>query len=267
MTAFAEKLGIICLVSLTLGGPAGADVPSLPRGLSLVEDNGGLVLASSNGALLYQLDIDRLKKLGRERAQLAAARCDAENCMRFWRPVSAPAGFKQDADWSVGRTSTGTRLLYRGMPLYRFVGEKMDDLATGRVSPPYFSSYSSPGIHYLSGVPVAAKYWQTISFDRPTRAIVTPAGIREDRSKLAAELMTSDGAVLYVRRSKHPCPDQCDELQPLVAPLAAEAVGVWSPVVSKRGNLQWNYRGKPVYYAPKGVSRPVGRDWKSIEPR
>lgn len=265
MTRVKDGLRIACLVCLAGESvSAFAAPPGVPRTVSLVQTKDGVVLASSDGQPLYQLEIDRLKKRGKERAQLAEARCAVENCMQYWRPLPAPPGFKPNGDWSSAQSSGGAQLLYKGLPLYSFAGKNMDVLANSRVSPPYFSSYTSPGVHFLSGVPVSAVYWQPVLYDRPTPAIVAPAGIKADMSNIAVRLSDAEGEALFVRKSAGDCSNQCDGLQPLAAPLAAEPIGNWSAAQGGAGMLQWHYKGKPVYYAPKGKTQTIGEIWQPL---
>lgn len=265
MTGVKYRLGIACIAFLAGGSVnASTTVSGMPRNLSLVQSKDGVILATADGKPVYQLEIDRLKKRGKERAQLSQARCAAENCMQYWHPLPARSDFKPRGDWSVATSSGGRQLLYKDMPLYSFVGKSMDVLAGNRVSPPYFSAYSSPGVNFISGVPVSAMYWQPVLYDRPSPAIVAPAGIKADTSKVAVSLSDAEGQALFVPRSANSCPKQCEGLQPLAAPLAAEPIGNWSAAASAIGVLQWHYKGKPVYFVSKGITQLPSQAWRAI---
>lgn len=253
----------ICL-GIAGGAQARDTAGQLPQGLKLVETSEGVALGASDGKPLYRLDLDNFAERRKEMAALAARRCAVDNCMKYWQPVAAPAGFKANGEWSVTSRATGPQLAYKGKPLYRFIGKSFDELANGRVAPSYFSSYTSKGIHMVSGVPVGAIYWNVVPYDRAPPKLLAPSGIKADGAKLAFLLSDAEGQKLYTRRSRKPCASGCGAMKPLPAPLAAEPIGKWKPAVDAAGVQYWEYAGKPVYYLPKdGVDAP-GTDWERL---
>lgn len=260
-----SALGIgLCMAS---GAQARDAAEQLPQGLKLVETSEGVAVGGADGKPFYRLDLDNFSERRQEMATIAARRCAADNCMRYWRPVAPPAGFKASEGWTVTPREAGPQLAYKGKPLYRFVGKSFDELAQGRVAPSYFSAYTNKGISMVSGVPVGAVYWNVVPYDRAPPKLIAPSGIKADGSKLAFLLTDADGQKLYTSKSRKPCASPCDALKPLAAPLAAEPVGKWKPAVDAVGTQYWEYAGKPVYYLPKDGAQEPGADWERLTAR
>jgi predicted lipoprotein with Yx(FWY)xxD motif len=263
MTRVFYRLAIVGLC-LSAEATVVARGPALPHGVTVIETDKGATLAAHDGVPLYQLDLDRFKTRGAERAALAAARCASENCMQYWQPLKPPARFRPVGDWTVAEGSSGPQLVYKGGPLYIFVGKSLDVLSQDRVSPPYFSAYSSPGTYFLSGVPVGTVYWHRVPYVRDMPSIVAPEGIKVDPTTKDFALKDANDHKLFLLRSAKNCAENCDGLQPLIAPLAAHSVGRWTPAPNEAGMLVWHYRDKIVYFAAKEMSAPPTLRWVSL---
>jgi predicted lipoprotein with Yx(FWY)xxD motif len=135
-TLVAASLGAAIVGSALVGGiPAGASTKSAPHSaaptvITLKKNTSwGTILTLSNGDTVYRLSTDSKNK----------SVCNAQ-CATFWPPVllaagqMAPSGKGVTGLGSISRSGSARQITYKGVPLYRFVGDKTAGAITGNVT-------------------------------------------------------------------------------------------------------------------------------------
>ena len=210
----------------------------LPPGHKRARDatSGEAVYADAAGMTLYVHDPGSGE---------AKAGCEPD-CGPQWLPANPPLQATPDGDWSIVKSSAGTRQWsYRGRPVYRYTGDEEIGRTAGE-----------------------GGAWHPIRF-LPADGAVVPADItiREIAEAGGIALTDSSGRTLYSMNgaaSRVPgCAGDCTRhWLPVEAPEVAVPVGDFSPVARDDGITQWTYRGRALYrYVGDSVPHDVeGRD-------
>ncbi len=186
---------------------------------------GFIFYADAKGMALYTSDND-----------LTAGRstCVGE-CAATWRPAAATAQAKPFGDWSiVHRDDGGKQWALKGKPLYTFSGE------------------TDIGGKKGDGVDGS---WHVATF-QPADGLRAPFGIalRDVPDGGGQVLVDGGGRTLYrfsgnVKNDGQGCDARActTTWEPLKASQLAQPTGEFSIVGRADGNLQWAYRGEPLY--------------------
>lgn len=244
-----------------------AATEAFPAGLAARVSPDGLALADRQGRPVYRLDLDRYAKRRAGIANMIAARC-ADVCDKFWRPIPAPQDFRPAGDWGMEpRNGARPQLTYKGDPLYTFTGKSPAETASLRIAPPYFSGYAAKSIELQEGVPVSTLYWHAALYQPPAPEVVAPAGVGVRWFRTDYVFAYAGERTLYTGGAANACADACGDVEPLIAPLAALALGPWRPVEDKSGQRYWSYRGQRVYVARQGAPDAPAGDWQALQAR
>ena len=126
-------------------------------------------------------------------------------------------------------------------------------------------SDSAPPVAFRQGVPIGTLYWHQALYQPPAPKGVAPGGVNFSWVRAAYVFTDSGGRKLYALSRGRECAKACGDLEPLLAPLAALAVGDWRPVEGGDGQRIWSFKGRIVYRAQGAVD--PGADWQILEVR
>lgn len=239
---------------------------ALPAGLALKDTEQGLTLTAADGQPVYRLDTDRVVKRRPGTARLIQQRC-GDLCQRLWRPLPAPAGFKAGGDWTITQRDGVAQLAYKGDPLYTFAGQSLDEAAAAEVAvvPPFFTSYTSKPLRFISGVPVSTVYWHPVLYQPAPLKVAVPPGVALKWERNAHLFADSEQRPLYASKSGAACLKDCGGLAPLPAPFAALPTGDWRPVDDASGRY-WSYKGR-IVHRPTSAGIDAAGDWEPLQAR
>jgi predicted lipoprotein with Yx(FWY)xxD motif len=218
----------VALTGMSAGSAAaaskGSTVPyATPAGVTLVDavaDSGDLTFAThvvgrrfgdAAGAPVYVYDKDGAD---------GKPTCWAE-CAKLFAPLLADRHAVASGDWTLANRDEGKQWVFRGQPLYRYVGGD------------HFSSKSNPG-------------WREALFE-PGKYVATPGNIRVQSLEQAAGygfVSVATGMPLYIL---HSAPKVPNEWTPAYASDIALAVGDFSTAKNADGTRQWLYKGQRLY--------------------
>lgn len=206
------------------GASRAGSVPfATPEGITLVDavaDSGELTFAThlvgrrlgdAEGNALYTYEKD---------GAAGKPTCFAE-CARKFQPLLAERHALAGGDWALASRTEGKQWVFRGQPLYRYVG-------TDR-----FSSNSNPG-------------WKLALFE-PAKYLATPGNIRLQSLEQAEGygfVSVATGMPLYIL---HGAPKVASDWTPLYASDIALPVGDFTTVRNVDGTRQWAYKGQRLY--------------------
>jgi predicted lipoprotein with Yx(FWY)xxD motif len=201
-----------------------AAVPyATPEGVTLVDavaDSGELTFAThvigrrlgdGEGQALYTYDKD---------GAAGKPTCFAE-CAKEFPPLLADRHALPSGDWSLAQRNEGRQWVFRGRPLYRYVGAAR------------FSSQSAPG-------------WKLAMFE-PAKYVATPGNIRLQSLEQAQGygfVSVASGMPLYILPTT---PKVASDWTPLYASSIALPVGDFTTAKNADGTRQWLYRGQRLY--------------------
>ena len=205
--------------------------------VSIINDNGSLIIAES-GLSLYTFDNDTA----------GVSNCDGtpedtSTCAGKWPPLLVGDGAVSDDEMTIITRSDGNeQWALKGMPLYHW----HQDVAQGDINGDGVNNVW----HLARPTPI-----ETISIND----LITYVGNQTILSTTsAASVLTSmridkEGFTLYTF-DKDPiddsvCADDCINIwPPLLADAGAMAIPPLSIVNMSNGNMQWAYKGKPLYF-------------------
>ena len=214
----------LALWSATWAASNGTAVPyATPAGVTLVDavaGSGDLTFAThlvgrrlgdAEGAPLYAYDKD---------GTAGQPTCFGD-CAKQFAPLLADRHTVASGDWSLASRAEGKQWVFRGQPLYRYVGSER------------FSSKNNP-------------VWKEVLFE-PGKYVATPGNIRLQSLEQAEGygfVSVASGMPLYVLRTP---PKVATEWTPLYASDVALAVGDFATAKNSDGTRQWTYKGQRLY--------------------
>jgi predicted lipoprotein with Yx(FWY)xxD motif len=223
-----------------------------PGGVSVGFASLGHVLTDRKGLTLYTSDADRPGKTA----------CDAE-CLKNWRPVSAPWLANPFADFSVITRADGFRQwAYKGKALYRYLADVTPGETTGQAIEGWHAVVLEPAPPLPSWATVEASDAGDLVADRLGHTVYT------------YEVNTSSR--LYGTNVPAECkgkPDCYDpQFIPFIAAADAKPTGSWSLVKRADGRMQWAYKGMKVFTNVhdqnpgdfKGIRFGGDRSWAAV---
>jgi predicted lipoprotein with Yx(FWY)xxD motif len=195
-----------------------------------------LVFADDKGMPLYASDKNMLDK----------SACVGD-CTKTWLPFLAPNDAKPVGDWSIVKGGGGAKQwALRGKPLFTYAPDKPAPFVVGMAGVMLMGYGGAPDArgHGVDGSWHAQMVVPTDSSQPLPREI----GIREVLDAPGIALVNSRGLSLYTFDAKKGSAQSLGpEWQPVMAPLTATAVPNFSIVKRRQGDLQWAYKGKPLY--------------------
>ena len=222
---FWSVLLFASLVPATQSVSAAPDIASAnaeldhPAGVTVARGESGFHFADARGMTLYALN----QRIARSRGGGKLPYCVGP-CTAVWTELSAPADAKPVGDWTVLPGTAGPQWVYRGNPVFLFKADKAPSDVGG-------DQYED--------------LWTAIAYISPAPKLAAPATVMPLYSKGDYILADGNGRALFVAASTMACAGECG-WQPLVAGMAARAVGDWA--VARDGpEVHWTYRGKPVF--------------------
>ena len=162
---------------------------------------------------------------------------DIENrpsCQQLWPPVLATAASEEVGDWTLLERQDGTvQWAFDEQPLYTSVRDQLPGDVWGGTRRRYGGD--SPAIRVPAGPPA-----------------LHPPGFAVHLTSIGRMLTTDKNDSVYSfdgdTASKSACMDEClINRHPVLAPALARAQGEWTLFERSPGQLQWVFRGSPLY--------------------
>lgn len=228
------------------GASATEETPANPPvRVEMTED--GPVFATTSGLTLYVSARDRAtpgksqcNDLVHEKEkvlsgdQMLVAAQPRRTCAQDWPPLLARPDARPGEKWSLITREDGSRQwTFDGRPLHTSVKDR-----------------KAGDVNAVDGAEGLSNSW------KPAFAPVDlPPGIKLLRRAEGMVLTTSENRPIYVNSgAQRVCAGCADRLRPLKAGLLAERDGDWSVVDSGGGVRQYDYKDRPLFIAPDGMS-------------
>ena len=222
--------------------PPPAPVASFPSqtvapNVTVINDNGSLIIAES-GLSLYTFDNDMINT-----SNCDGTPEDTDTCAGKWPPLLAVEGAVADETMTIITRSDGTmQWALKGMPLYNW----HQDSAQGDIN--------GDGIndewHLARPMPLISANVAGVSAYTGNQTI---ASVTDASDVLTKMRIDKTGYTLYTF-DKDPindsaCAGDCINIwPPLLADAGAVAMPPLSIINATNGNIQWTYKGKPLYF-------------------
>lgn len=243
---------------------AAATTDQYPPGIRVAQTPKGPVYVNSRGQVLYGMDMRVLLRANPDPSQYCA-----EDCLREWEPVLAPANSlpnirypRNNAEQRATSVTEAGRTLHtpRGAPDWsiiagpegpQWVYKGWHMVFTRRGERAGAASFDGADNHT----------WNTLKFRPPVPALVAPQDVKPVFLDGRYVLATDDGRVLFTGR----CRADCSSWAPLQAGMASASVGQWT--VKLEGDYpQWAYRGKPVFVSQDDRPGSIPAEGAMVQP-
>ncbi|WDE12611.1 hypothetical protein [Thalassomonas haliotis] len=219
--------------------PPPASFPSqvAAPGAKVVNDNGSLILAES-GLSLYTFDNDSL-----DTSNCDGTPEDTDTCAGQWPPLLAADGATATEKMTIITRADDTRQwAYQGQALYHW----HQDSAEGDIGGDGINNVW----HLARPMPLKTAEISGISSYVGNQTI---ASVTESSDILTAMRTDKDGLTLYTFDNDplddSACSGNCINVwPPLLADAGAMAMPPLTVITAGNGNMQWAYKGKPLYF-------------------
>lgn len=227
------------ITSPTATFPIQIAVPSI----SVVNDSGSLIIAES-GLSLYSFDNDSVGT-----STCLGTPGDIDTCAGKWPPLLAGDGaVANDLMTIITRDSGDNQWAYKGKPLYQF----FDDSVQGDIK-----GDDVGGVWHLSRpMPLISATINGVSTYVGNETI---ASVTDSAGVLEAIRLNKEGFTLYTFDNDpiddSACVGSCLNVwPPLLADEGAMPMSPLSLITATNGNVQWAYKGKPLYFFSNDVA-------------
>jgi predicted lipoprotein with Yx(FWY)xxD motif len=208
------------------------DTAAYPPAVKVTRIADGFRYIDGKGMTLYMLD----PREARARAGNVMAYC-AGLCAERFQPLAATAETPPARLWKPQNGPRGWQWTYRGSPVFTYTLDQRKGDTTGDGFEDIF--------HPIDYIP-------------PAPALTAPAVVTAAYLKGQWYLADASDRLLLTG-----CASPCTAAQPLVTGMAARAVGGWQPM-TVGDQLQWAWRGKPVFVAATPLTLPTGNGLSAL---
>jgi len=184
-----------------------------------------------------------------------------KSCLQKFPPYVADADARPVGDFTIVQRPEGTRQwAYQGAPLYISANDRKPGDRNGLGAGGLFGGGGNSALaRQFGGVHLAMQ-----SMELPTglKFVRTSDGLVVASSAGDRPLYTPRGGKRVVMAGT---PNE--DFKPVLAPAIAKVSGDWSIVQAAAGQLQYAFRGKPLYMAPTAVTEDqiaATRSWETI---
>ncbi len=203
----------------------------------VINDSGSLIIAES-GLSLYTFDNDMV-----DTSTCDGTSGDFDTCAGLWPPLLADDGAIPDESMTlITRSDNAMQWAYQGQPLYHWYQDSAQgDIGGDGINGVWHLARPLPLISTDIAGMAAYVGSQTIASVSDAAGVLTP--MRIDKSGFT--LYTFDNDPI----DDSACAGDCINIwPPLLADAGAKAMSPLSIVNASNGNMQWAYKGKPLYF-------------------
>ncbi len=205
--------------------------------VSIINDSGSLIIAES-GLSLYTFDNDLLGT-----SNCIGTPDDTDTCAVTWPPLLAGDGAVANDVMTIITRDTGeAQWAYKGRPLYHFSG----DTAQGDINGDGLNDVW----HLSRPMPLTTAIINDVSTYVGNETI---SSVTDNAGVLEAARLNKEGFTLYTFDNDpiddSVCAGSCiNAWPPLLADEGSMAMAPLSLITATNGNVQWAYKGKPLYF-------------------
>ena len=205
--------------------------------VSIINDSGSLIIAES-GLSLYTFDNDLLGT-----SNCIGTPDDTDTCAVTWPPLLAGDGAVANDVMTIITRDTGeAQWAYKGRPLYHFSG----DTAQGDINGDGLNDVW----HLSRPMPLTTAIINDVSTYVGNETI---SSVTDSAGVLEAARLNKEGFTLYTFDNDpiddSVCAGSCiNAWPPLLADEGSMAMAPLSLITATNGNVQWAYKGKPLYF-------------------
>ncbi|MFT5297254.1 MAG: putative lipoprotein with Yx(FWY)xxD motif [Colwellia sp.] len=205
--------------------------------VSVINESGSLIIAES-GLSLYTFDNDSI-----DASTCIGTPEDTDTCAGKWPPLLAGDGaVATDLMTIITRDTGDTQWAYKGKPLYQW----FEDTAQGDIN-----GDGVGGVWHLSRpMPLTSAAINGVTTYIGNKTI---ASVTDSTGVLEAVRLNKEGFTLYTFDNDpiddSACAGACiNAWPPLLADEGSMAMAPLSLITATNGNVQWAYKGKPLYF-------------------
>lgn len=265
-----SNVGLILLSSLSMsvllgcGGSESSDTDTTfptqvaPPTVNVINDSGSLIIAES-GLSLYTFDNDSVNS-----STCKGTPKDTDTCAGKWPPLLAGNdAVATDIMTIITRDTGDTQWAYKGKPLYQW----FEDNAQGDIN-----GDGVGGVWHLARpMPLTNAIINGVATYIGNKTI---ASVTDSAGILNTVRINKEGFTLYTFDNDpiddSVCASTCfNTWPPLLADEGSMAMAPLSLITTTKGNVQWAYKGKPLYFFTNDVAAgdvngdEVGNVWHS----